>query len=100
MPGLLTSSCFSAILLSILGSASGVLRAGETQSLSAPLSPAGTGPTPLSTAGAGPSLLPLTSLSPSEAQTRKESRQVGDRVVTAVGLIWLPVLNLLSLGST
>lgn len=90
MPGFLTSSCFSAILLSILGSASGVLRTGETQSLSAPLS----------TAGAGPSLLPLTSLSPSEAQTRKESRQVGDRVVTAVGLIWLPVLNLLSLGST
>ena len=69
MPGLLTSSCFLAILLSILGSVSGVLRAGETQSLSSTLSPAGTGPTPLRTAGAGKSLLPQTSLSDAEAQT-------------------------------
>lgn len=83
MPGFLTS-----LLLSNPSehtcSASGVFRAGETQSLSAPLSPTGTGPTPLSTAGAGPYLLPLTSFSLSEAQTRKESRQAGDRVVTAV----------------
>lgn len=54
MPGFLTSSCFSsAVLLNIVGSAFGVLRAGDTQSL----------PAPLSTTVAGPSLLSLTSLS-------------------------------------
>lgn len=99
MPGLLTSSCFSAILLSVLGSASGVLRAGETQSLSAPLSPAGSGPTLLNTAGAGPSLLPLQVSLPQKHRPER-SPDRWETVVTVVGLIWLPVLNLLSLGST